>query len=89
MKKSHIIFGSTIILLATTLTAVALKVTDGQLEKVIVQTELYPMKVIETNGQTRTLWVQAKNNKAKTMSFLADKKTVDEILLKLKSSDKK
>lgn len=89
MKRLNLILASTIILLATTLTAVALKETSGQLEKVTVQTELYPMKVIETNGQTRTLWVQAKNNKAKTMSFLADKKTVDEILLKLKSSDKK
>ena len=88
MTKSRIIFGSTIILLATSLTA-ALKVTGGQLEKVTVQTELYPMKVIETNGQTRTLWVQAKNKNAKTVSFYADKKTVDEILLKLKFSDKK
>ncbi len=84
MKKIHIIIASTIIFLATTLTAVALKETSGQLEKVTVQTELYPVKVIEINGETRTMWVQAKNSKAKTVSFYTDKKIVDELLLKLR-----
>lgn len=88
MKKSRIIFGSTIILLTTSLTAIALKAFGGQLEKVTIQTELYPMKAIETNGQTGTLWVQAKNKKAKTIRFYADEKTVDAILLKLKTPSK-
>ena len=61
---------STITLLATTLTAVALKEASGQLEKITFQTELYPMKVIETNGQTRIMWYQTKNNKADKLFFV-------------------
>ena len=45
-KKHKIVLASISILLATSLSALDLNLTDGQLVKVIVRTDLYPIKII-------------------------------------------
>ena len=82
-----------IILFFASLTILFLKSKERQPEKLTIQTELYPVQVndekkINSPGRTRTIWVQAKNKKAKNISFYVDAVTVDAIVERLKSPNK-
>ena len=87
MKKfKHIYVPTFVLLLVLTICLVKLKGND--LEPINIRTELYPVKVIETNGSTRTLWVQAKTKTAVNISFMADATTADAIIKKMRTLKK-